>query len=234
MYCTGCGFKTPDNAKFCPSCGNKLEAPANIPAGKGLEQSDGDDIHKTDSYEEIGTALPCTFRGNTGDFLSNAFAELMGVKKRRLGPTLIYNFYGSPDLLIVIPVAKNKISKLPFLGLMLGTGGLGAGAIAALQVVSSKLEIEGSKICLDDDNPLKDALIFKTKELKVNITQKIEVLDFFHTETWFNFTGEGVFQGNEYEVDIEFGVVGKAEDTIAELCRILAINSPVIKKKRVL
>lgn len=25
MYCTECGFKLPDKAKFCPNCGNKIE-----------------------------------------------------------------------------------------------------------------------------------------------------------------------------------------------------------------
>jgi pSer/pThr/pTyr-binding forkhead associated (FHA) protein len=70
MYCTQCGYKNPQGAKFCAQCGTPLTAPMDVttgmlptapdPTGDGDERIDTDGVR---SDLSPGTALLVSVRG---------------------------------------------------------------------------------------------------------------------------------------------------------------------------
>ena len=56
MFCTKCGAKNDDNAKFCVECGNKLEHV--IPAGQKVQQGDASYVPSGNQQGEIPRFIP--------------------------------------------------------------------------------------------------------------------------------------------------------------------------------
>ena len=56
MFCTKCGAKNDDNAKFCVECGNKLEQV--IPAGQKVQQGDASYVPSGNQQGEIPRFIP--------------------------------------------------------------------------------------------------------------------------------------------------------------------------------
>lgn len=69
MYCTQCGYKNPQGAKFCAQCGTPLTAPLDVTTGMlpaSQETGEADERIDTDGVRselEPGTALLVSVRG---------------------------------------------------------------------------------------------------------------------------------------------------------------------------
>ena len=166
MFCTSCGFKNPDGSKYCASCGKSISVdtkPEEITSNMNEAKSAND----VGSLVQIGEAISCTFSGKNSDELSRTMGQSMGVKDAY---KLVFNLYASPGIFVVLPASKDR-SGLAMFGLLLGGGGLAAGAMGALQGLAKKLEIRSSKLILEQDNPLFNALIFKSKETKLQVKE---------------------------------------------------------------
>lgn len=211
MFCTSCGFKNSDGSKFCASCGKSISVdskPEEITSNMNEAKSEND----VGSLVQIGEAISCTFSGKNSDELSRTMGQSMGVKDAY---KLVFNLYASPDIFVVLPASKDR-SGLAWFGLLLGGGGLAAGAIGALQGLAKKLEIRNSKLILEQDNPLFNALIFKSKETKLQVKETRssngDLFDIFKKETWILVSGVGLYKNKEYEVSVKFGFEGQASD----------------------
>lgn len=56
MFCSNCGAKVDDSARFCPVCGNKLDKiPIDNPKEKEIEQSKEDNLIGKSTYESLNT-----------------------------------------------------------------------------------------------------------------------------------------------------------------------------------
>lgn len=56
MFCSNCGAKVDDSARFCPVCGNKLDKiPIENPKEKEIEQSKEDNLIGKSTYESLNT-----------------------------------------------------------------------------------------------------------------------------------------------------------------------------------
>lgn len=236
MFCTSCGYKNSDASKFCASCGKSTSAdikPVDITSTNNKAVAEND----AGSLVQIAEATNCYFYGKNSEELSHTMGESMGVKGAQ---KLVFNLYASPDIFVVLPASKDR-SGLALFGLLLGAGGLAGFALGALQGLAKKLEISNSKIILEQDNPLFNALIFKTSEIKLQAKEirsnNTDLFYIFSKETWVLASGVGLYKNKEYEVSVNFGFEGQASDhskkriaVFDKLFNALKISPPVIHK----
>jgi pSer/pThr/pTyr-binding forkhead associated (FHA) protein len=64
VYCTNCGHRNPDDARFCASCGHALESDTTVSfAPVETEDEVGDEVHVPEHDLEAGQALVLVKRG---------------------------------------------------------------------------------------------------------------------------------------------------------------------------
>ncbi len=235
MFCTKCGGKNPEAAKFCANCGKQLYLDVEsakleqlAPTGQKLD---------ADDFREIATTIPCTFHGKDSDLLSRTIGQSMGVSKAN---KLVFNIYASSHFFLVLPVSKGK-SHLALFGLLLGGGVLAVAAMSSLGVLAKRIEDRHARLVMKDDNPLYNALIFNSNELllqaKETRTSSLDLFDIFKKETWISISGLGTYKNEEYDISIHFGFEGQASDpnkkkiaVFDNLCKALRISVPEIYK----
>lgn len=234
MFCTECGVKNLIGSKFCSSCGKRQAISGDV-VEKVSEPVQKVDSLNASNFHEVATTINVTFYGKDGDELSMLIGKSLGVKEAY---KLVFNLYASNDFFVVLPVSKDK-RKLALFGLLLGGGGLAAGAMAALEVFAKKLELKQSKFVMEQDNPLYSALIFNAKDLILKVketrTNSLDLFDIFKKETWMMVSGVGTYKNKEFQVNIKFGFEGQASDNakkritiLDELSKALGITAPAI------
>ena len=64
MYCTNCGHRNPDDARFCASCGHPLQGDSTLSfSPMDVEDEVTEDVHVDDHDLELGQALLIVKRG---------------------------------------------------------------------------------------------------------------------------------------------------------------------------
>ena len=58
MYCNNCGTKVPDDATFCPNCGNNMQSQKQLNGIKN-DFSKNFDLYLKDSYNKLILRLLC-------------------------------------------------------------------------------------------------------------------------------------------------------------------------------
>jgi len=83
MFCSNCGAKVDDSARFCPVCGNKLDKiPIDNPKEKEIEQSKEDNLIGKSTYESLNTNENLIKnQENNREVKSNKFKEIFSAFK---------------------------------------------------------------------------------------------------------------------------------------------------------
>ena len=83
MFCSNCGAKVDDSARFCPVCGNKLDKiPIDNPKEKEIEQSKEDNLIGKSTYESLNTNENLIKnQEDNSEVKSNKFKEIFSVFK---------------------------------------------------------------------------------------------------------------------------------------------------------
>lgn len=234
MFCTHCGFKNSDGFNFCASCGSKNFKNSEENNFESSLKERSSNI-KSEELIEISTTIKIYLEGEDSPELSKLICEAIDVKDFY---KVIFNTYATSDFFIVMPISKDK-GNIALFGLLLGGGGLAAGAMAALGVLAKKLELKQSEAILSQDNPLFGSLLFKSKDLLLQIKEtgstSTDLMDIFAKETWVQISGLGMYKNKEYKVAVQFGFRGQASnpkkkkiEVIDKLIKALEIPAPVI------
>ena len=226
MFCTYCGFKNRDGFNFCSSCGkNRISNEAVIPAvSPSLSE-----------FKEIATTIHVYFLGKDGKVLDQLIANSLGQKN---SSKLLFNLYASENYFVILPVSKDKGSMVLW-GLLLGGGALAGAAVGALEALSKKLEMKDAKSVSEQDDALKNSLIFSKSILKLSVKETMantgSLSDLYKKETWFLISGTGTYNSNEYDVAINFGFSGQVTNpnkpilgTLDTICSTLKIDKPTV------
>ena len=83
MFCSNCGAKVDDSARFCPVCGNKLDKiPIDNPKEKEIEQSKEDNLIGKSTYESLNTNENLIKnQEDNSEVKSNKFKEIISAFK---------------------------------------------------------------------------------------------------------------------------------------------------------
>ena len=88
MFCSNCGAKVDDSARFCPVCGNKLDKiPIDNPKEKEIEQSKEDNLIGKSTYESLNTNENLIKnQEDNSEVKSNKFKEIFSAFKGKNKP----------------------------------------------------------------------------------------------------------------------------------------------------
>jgi len=237
MYCTNCGHKNNDSAKFCASCGHALETGSHeILIEANNNRVDGPNENR-EKFEAVMENVHATFGGQDGAKLSELVAQSMGAKN---SAGLVFNVLCSPGFFIIIPISKDK-SHLALFGLILGGGGLAAGAVAGLTVLTEKLQLNKAKALMKEENPFYNALVFDSKELELEVRESGGggLLGFILEEkqTWVLISGVATYKNIDYRIGARFGFEGHVsalgnseKNFLHKISRAMKINTPEISR----
>ena len=228
MFCSFCGEKNSDSFRFCSSCGKQRNSTESVIQNQTQVQSLSD-------FKEIVNTIQINFSGNEGKTLGQAIANSLELKN---SSKILFNLYVSENYFVALPVSKAKGSMVLW-GLLLGGGVLAGAAVGALEALSEKLEMKDAKAVSEQDDALKNALIFPKSSLKLLVKETRantgSLSDFYKKETWFLISGTGLYNFKNWNVAIEFGFDGQVTNPnkpmlsiFDTICSTLKIDKPPV------
>lgn len=238
MFCTQCGSKNGEEAKFCASCGNKLLAnpsgiiPDVVPSPTVIEKSSPIVPYAEQIYSYI--------HGSLSSDVKSKFCEIVKAKNF---DKVISNVFVSEEVILFTPHSKDR-SGLALAGLVL-TGGAGLIGVLGMTAGSAIAQLFSNSQSQSIQNILKNlentlVLNAKTVQLKAYDYRRNWDLAGGEWETRISIGGEGYFNGKAGDCTIVFSFEGKtyertffskANNKVPELCKILGIPVPDIKKE---
>jgi hypothetical protein len=171
----------------------------------------------------------------TGRLLDKQWRILFELKN---ASKILFNLYISENHFVVLPVSKDK-GGMVLWGLLLGGGALAGAAVGALEALSKKLEMKDAKAVSEQNDALKNALIFSKSSLKLSVKETRantgSLSDLYKKETWFLISGKGLYNLREWDVSVEFGFAGQVTNpnktklsTLDTICSVMKIDAPVV------
>lgn len=232
MFCSFCGVKNSDGFRFCSSCGKQRSSTESVAQNHSQVQS-------ISEFKEIATAIHVYFSGNEGKTLGQDIANSL---KLKTASEILFNLYVSEACFVVLPVSKDR-GDMVLWGLLLGSGALAGAAVGALEALSKRLEMKDAKAGNEQDDALKNALIFPKSSLKLLVKEARantgSLSDFYKKETWFLISGTGLYHLREWDVAIKFGFAGQVTNPNKEMlsaldtiCKTLRIEKPIVHTGR--
>jgi hypothetical protein len=235
MFCTDCGFKNHDHAKFCSSCGvrQQLSPPQSIPDQVTPNKSD-------DTFVEYAKNISLTLNGSLASQVESKFCDIVNVKKfdKVLSSILV-----GQDIILIVPAAKNR-HGFTIAGILLSGGsglisilGMTAGtAIGQLFINNQSNSVNALR------KQLEDTLIINASTIRLKAYDYRSMWDFGggEWETRISIEGEALFNGYKGNCEIRFSAEGKtyertflckANNKVPELAKLLKIPTPEIKKE---
>lgn len=239
MYCSHCGFKLTDGAKFCSSCGEKQPSMLVESAPSADPPSATSTLDQAEPVE-FAKQVRSYMWGSLADGVESKFCEIVKAKKFN---DVLCNVVVSKDAILVSPHSRDR-GGLALAGLVL-TGGagligaLGMSAGAALAQLFSDRQSESLQGLLKN---LENTLVLNASTLKVKAYDYRSSWDLGggEWETRISIHGDGFFNGLNGDCAVVFSVPGKtyertllckANNKVPELARILGISVPDIPKE---
>lgn len=233
MFCNYCGKKNADDFIYCSSCGKKRDVPSS--ENSTIEETQKVVDNDISSLKLIEKTINCYITGNDIVKIHKEIGEIFNQKNAL---NIVYNIYLSEDLIVFLPVSKEK-DGISLWALAFGGGAIAGFAYGALKGLAKKLEEKNSKLVLEQDNPLYNAIIFHKNETTFKVKeirgQTGDLIDFiFCKETWIQLSGVCTMKNEKYDIEIKFGHEGKAEksDALKELVGTLKIPRPKVHKEK--
>lgn len=206
-YCSNCGLNISDIDKFCSSCGTKR--------AERDELSVVQDRFAGDDWQE-GYLGHIYFGEDTQVELIEKLCSFMGVNE---ASKIRFLIHVARKGLVLLPLSKDR-SNVAFAGLLLGSGGLAAGAIAGLSSWAEKRSAQQALGVLHSQDPLKNAILLPKEAMCVWIKEvKENTSDSWFKKvcvTKFKFSGIGIFWDKPYKLSFTWGVVGQVQDSNQE------------------
>ena len=226
MFCAECGKENADNANYCVSCGNRIADKDNSMNYKIIDAAYSE-MH----LEILLLGVNCIFKGRDRDFLSRDLSPKYSTKDM---DKILYNIYCAKDYLIIVPVSIGRGAGSLWTGLAIAATGataLAAGAMAALDAHSDKVNRLAAAAAHDAGHSLHDAIFFRTDQCRIVAKDvkapSFELVDYFKKDrvTWIKVEGGGVFLAKTYALELYF-VVGQPKEKgankfhiIDDICR---------------
>ena len=238
MFCTQCGSNNSEEAKFCASCGNKLSSTSSVSNLDMVQTSTF--TEKSSELIEFAKQVYSYTHGSLSSDVEGKFCEIVKAKKF---DKVISNVFVSKDVILYTPHSKDR-SGLALAGLVL-TGGAGFAGVLGMSAGAAIAQLFSNKQSDSIQNILKNlenTLVLNTKTVKVKAYDYRRIWDLAggEWETRISIGGEGYFNGKAGDCTIVFSVEGKtyertifskANNKVPELCKILGISVPDIKKE---
>jgi hypothetical protein len=230
MFCSFCGEKNSDNFRFCSSCGKQRSS-----IESDIQNKSPNQVQNLSDFKEIANTIHVFFSGNEGSSLGQVIANSLQLKNTS---KILFNLYVSENYFVVLPVSKDK-GGMVLWGLLLGGGALAGAAVGALEALSKKLELKDAKAVSEQDDALKNALIFPKSNIRLQVKETRantgSLSDLYKKETWFLITGTGLYNLREWNVAVEFGFSGQVSNpnkpmlsTFDIICSTLKIDKPTV------
>ena len=240
MFCNYCGTSNPNDAKFCSSCGKNLTSVNLQTPRTGETKVDNNSMESSEIIKEFVTDAHLYIEGSLATEVENKFSLIVKAKTFK---DVLCNVYISKQAIFVSPSSKNR-SGFALAGIIL-TGGAGAIGVLGMALGSAIGKIFSNKQSIDSENilqKLENVLIFNTLNLKIKAYDYRRDWDFAggEWETRISIEGESLFNGKSGICTIFLGFGGKtyersfltsANNKVPELCNILGIPTPLIKKE---
>jgi len=238
MFCTQCGSNNSEVAKFCSSCGNKLSSNSSVDDLNLVPSSTV--TEKSSEIIEFAKQIYSYIHGSLSSDVESKFCEIVKAKKF---DKVISNVFVSEDVILFTPHSKDR-SGLALAGLIL-TGGAGLVGVLGMSAGSAIAQIFSNRQSESIQNILKNlenTLVLNAKKVQIKAYDYRRNWDLAggEWETRISIGGEGYFNGKAGDCTIVFSVEGKtyertffskANNKVPELCKILGISVPDIKKE---
>jgi hypothetical protein len=238
MFCTQCGSKNSEESKFCASCGNKLISNSSV-GNLDLNLPDTA-IVKSSEIIEFAKQINSYLNGSLSSDVESKFCEIVKAKKF---DKVLSNVFVSEDVILITPHSKDR-NGIALTGLIL-TGGAGMAGILGMTAGSAIAQLFSNRQAQSIQNILKNlenTLVLNSKTIKVKAYDYRRIWDLAggEWETRISIGGEGYFNGKVGDCTIIFSIEGKtyertffskANNKVPELCKILGIAVPDIKKE---
>lgn len=240
MFCNSCGATNPDGANFCSTCGKNITSIDTQLVTSNDSEIKNTSINDDEKINEFASDVYSYIKGSLATEVENKFCQV--VKAKTFGDVLS-NVYVSKKAILVTPSSKDR-SGFALAGIIL-TGGAGAIGVLGMHAGNAIGKLFSNEQSTDAENiqkKLEDVLIFNTSNLKIKAYDYRRDWDFAGGEwqTRVSIEGESIFNGKSGVSELVFAFEGKtfersfltkANNKVPELCDILGVPVPSIKKE---
>lgn len=232
MFCTQCGSNNSEEAKFCASCGRNMTL-LNSDSKNKKNITSNDLENKNYKIIEYEKEVRFHIYGSIAKDVESKFSEVVNAKTF---DDVRSNIRISKEFIMVTPHSRDRSNLVSF-GLLGGPLGIiAAGFIAKLFSSHHDFSVKNSLQMIENILFL-DATTLKVKAYDYRNSWDLGGGEW---ETRISIAGDGLFNGKAGDCTIVFAIPGKtyertffnkSNNKVPELCKILSLPVPDIKKE---